>query len=188
MNRPIVLLAVLLCLTIAASAEAQSAQQAVALLEATPPRVVVMAGETVPLEIRALDGAGRVVDVPMRSIAPRAGAVVRNGTVLGVAAGEYEIIATVVLPPGSQGAPASLRVPLTVTWPNVDRLDIRAQDGRLYQGTTLRHWASASHTDGSVRPETAFQWTSSDPSVASVDRFGYVTGSRRWEKRYELRP
>ena len=177
MNRLIALLAVLLSVTIPPVAKAQSAPQTVVRLQASPPRVVVMAGETVPIEIRALDARGRVVDVPVRSIAPRAGAVVRDGTVRGVAAGEYEIISTVVLPPGSAGAPLSLRVPLTVTWPTIASVEISVDAGRLYEGTTLRHEATANHTDGSERPETAFQWTSSDPSVATVDRFGYVTGT-----------
>ena len=52
-----------------------------------------------------------------------------------------------------------------------------AEAGRLYEGTTLRHTATAHQADGSVRPRPVVSWSSSDPSVATVDRFGYVTAT-----------
>ena len=56
-------------------------------------------------------------------------------------------------------------------------MEVSAEPGRLYQGTTLRHTATAHQADGSVRPKPVVSWSSSDPSVATVDRFGYVTAT-----------
>ncbi len=157
-------------------AHAQAGAGSVVRLAASPPSVVVVAGEEVPFEVRALDARGRVVaDAGVRTVAPRAAATVRGGTVRGRSAGEYEIVATLLAPPGFQGTPPSLRVPLTVLEPEVASVTVAAEPGRLYQGTTLRHTATARHADGSARPSPAVSWSSSDPSVAAVDRFGYVT-------------
>ena len=159
-------------------AHAQAAAGSVVRLEAVPPSVVVMTGEEVPFEVRALDARGRVVaDAQVRTAAPRAAATLRGGTVRGRTAGEYEIVVTLLTPPGYEGTPPGLRVPLTVLAPEVATVEVTAETGRLYQGTTLRHTATAHHADGSVRPGPVVSWSSSDPSVATVDRFGYVTAT-----------
>ena len=108
---------------------------------------------------------------------PAGAAVGRGGTVRGLTAGEYEIVVTLLTPPGFEGTPPSLRVPLTVLSPAVASVEVTAEPGRLYQGTTLLHSATAHQADGSVRPQPVVSWSSSDPSVATVDRFGYVTAT-----------
>ncbi len=181
MQRLTVLAALTFLLTSAFAPERARAQVdavSVVRLEASPPSVVVMTGEEVPFEVRALDARGRVVaDAQVRTVAPRAAAVVRGGTVRGRTMGEYEIVATLLTPPGYEGTPPSLRVPLTVLAPEVATVEVTAERGRLYQGTTLRHTATARHADGSARPGPVVSWSSSDPSVATVDRFGYVTAT-----------
>ncbi len=165
-------------LLVSVPARAQAGAERVVRLEATPASVVVVTGEEVPFEVRALDAQGRVVaDAQVRTVAPRAGATVRAGTVRGRAAGEYEIVATLSTPPDHEGAPPTLRVPLTVLSPEVASVEVTAAPGRLYQGTTLRHAATVHQADGSVRPGPVVSWSSSDPSVATVDRFGYVTAT-----------
>ena len=120
----------------ATHAQAQAGAGDVVRLEASPPSVVVMMGEEVPFEVRALDAGGRVVaDAQVRTAAPRAAATVRGGTVRGRAAGEYEIVVTLLTPPGFEGTPPSLRVPLTVLAPEVATVEVVAEPGRLYQGT-----------------------------------------------------
>ena len=168
----------LLSVATPARAHAQAGAESVVRLEASPPSVVVMTGEEVPFEVRALDAQGQVVaDAQVRTVAPRTAATVRGGTVRGRTAGEYEIVVTLLTPPGFQGAPLSLRVPLTVLAPEVASVEVAAEPGRLYQGTTVRHTATAHQADGSVRPSPVVSWSSSDPSVATVDRFGYVTAT-----------
>ncbi len=145
----------------------------VASLEASPASVVVERGASVPFSVRALDASGNEIDVPVRVVGPRGGVTVQGGTLTGVAPGEYEVIATAVLPAGRE--PIQLRVPVEVTWPAVTSVEVQAPDARLYQGTTLAHAATARHADGSVRPDARVRWSSSDPSVATVDGYGNVT-------------
>lgn len=145
----------------------------VASLEASPASVVVERGASVPFSVWALDASGKEIDVPVRVVGPRGGVTVQGGTLTGVAPGEYEVIATAVLPAGRE--PIQLRVPVEVTWPAVTSVEVQAPDARLYQGTTLAHAATARHADGSVRPDARVRWSSSDPSVATVDGYGNVT-------------
>ncbi|MCH7727658.1 MAG: Ig-like domain-containing protein, partial [Planctomycetes bacterium] len=49
------------------------------------------------------------------------------------------------------------------------------EPGRLYVGTTIRHWGTARLVGGSTRPDAEFVWASSNPNVATVDFFGNVT-------------
>ena len=95
----------------------------------------------------------------------------------GIRAGSYQIVLSTV-PPDTSVAVVTIAVPVTVTWPPVSKVVLTADSGRLYVGVTLAHQAQALHPDGSVRPsgDLAWRWESSNEAVASVDRFGNVTG------------
>jgi len=182
-------------------------QAAVTRIVAAPSTITIESGQTVPLTVTAFDAAGNRLDVPFRMAAPRRAidlgfAEDRDNTsrrtVTGAIAGNYEIVITAV---AAGSAPVELTVPVTVTWPAVSRIEIRGESGTLYEGATLRHAAVAYHADGSARPEPRLRWTSSSPEVASVDRFGLVTGHRtgsvtitaemdraRETVRYQVRP
>jgi hypothetical protein len=151
-------------------------------LRAEPAEVRVTAGQKVAFRVVALDAQGNVVEgAALRVTARRGGdgAVnVANDSVAGLVAGTNEIVATVVVPPDAGRAPVELRVPVVVSWPRVGRITIETPPGRLYAGTTLRHRAAVAHADGSIRPGAQVRWTSSDESVATVDRFGFVTAHR----------
>jgi hypothetical protein len=177
-------------------------------LRAEPSEIVVESGQAVSLTVTPLDAAGNPVTAPLRIAGPRSGVrITRRGSsalerdVTGRAAGRYEIVVSVVLRPDAEGEPATLRIPVTVTWPAVTRIEISAEPGRLYAGTTLRHSAAAFHSDGSSRPEARFTWSSSDADIATVDRFGQVTArvagdvaisaeleGTKAERRYTVRP
>lgn len=156
---------------------AESRAQAVRL-QATPSSIVVTAGDSVPLTIQAFDAGGNPIDVPMRLAAPRQVIDVRvwyrSGYIRALAAGKFEAVVTVAAPSG-EAAPASVRIPVTINWPPIARIEIERDPGRLYDGTTIRHWAHAYHADGSMRPDARMVWETSDPTVATVDGFGYVT-------------
>ncbi|MCH7490565.1 MAG: Ig-like domain-containing protein [Gemmatimonadetes bacterium] len=159
------------------SAVAQDALQRalrVTRLEATPRTIVVTQGERARLSIAAYDAAGNAVDVPIRIGGRFRGLAIENGEVRGIAAGEYTIFATVVLPPDAGREPPAVQIPVTVEWPTVVRVEIEAEPGTLYDGTALIHRGTGRHGDGSVRPGAEFLWESSDPNVASADRYGYV--------------
>ena len=145
-------------------------------LEATPPRITVAVGERAALSVRAVDASGRVVDVPLRVVAPRRAASIEDGVVLGLEPGEYEIVATAALAAGAASAPPPLTIPLVVTWPVVERVEVTSAPGTLYVGTTLRLRAEALHADGSPRPGATFAWSTSDADVAVVDAHGNLTG------------
>ena len=152
-------------------------------LRAEPAELTLEAGQAVTVSVVALDASGNPVDAFVRLAGPRNGVRVdfRNGTVTGLVAGSYELTASVVLPPGADREVPQLRIPLTVTWPAIAQVRVERSAGTLYAGTTLAHRAEAVHADGSVRPNAPIRWSSSDPAVASVDRFGNVTAHRPGE-------
>lgn len=161
----------------AAPAPAQNAGPTPVQLRAQPASLAITAGQAVALRITAFDASGEAIAAAVRLGVPRSGvdvsSWVENGTVRGVAAGTYQLVATAVGAPEG-GDPASVTVPITVTWPPISRVEIAVGPGRLYTGTTLRHDAAAIHADGSELPGAAFGWSSSDPDVATVDRWGQV--------------
>ena len=94
--------------------------------------------------------------------------------VQGLQPGEYEIVVTVVVPADSGLEPLSLRVPVVVTWPRASEVVVEAS-ATLYERTTVKHQARVTHADNSFRPDPEIRWSSSDPSIATVDQFGNVT-------------
>ena len=179
-------LAGLLISPAAAQQERLAAGARVARLVAEPAQISMQSGDTVSLIVSAFDTDGASLDVAARFAFPRnamrvgfqpgAGRAGLNRIVTAQLAGEYEVVVTVVLPADLDRDPPTLRVPVSVSWPTIDRVDITAERGTLYEGTTLRHRAAAFHGNGTQRPEAQFVWTSSDRFAASVDRFGQVTG------------
>ena len=162
-----------------------AAGERVVRLVAQPERISLQAGDTAPLSVTAFDEQGTSLSIAARFAFPRnaigvgfrpeQGRLGLNRIVTARLAGEYEIVVTVVLPAQSDKEPPRLRVPVTISWPAIDRVEITADPGTLYAGTTLRHQAAAYHANGTRRPEAGVTWTTSDPSVATVDRFGQVT-------------
>ncbi len=148
----------------------------VASLRAEPAEISVERGTSTPLSIVALDADGAVVEgVQIRVFGRGVSVDMDAGTVTGTAGGTGMVIASVVVPDDFDGTPAQLRVPVEVTWPAVDRIEIAARSPEtLYAGTSIRHRARALHADGSERPEATFSWSSSDETVATVDAFGVV--------------
>lgn len=166
------MLSPLFAVSIASDAEAQ---QGARHIVADPPVVEVTVGASTPLAITVVDASGSVVDMAVRLAAPRSAVTVRDGRVQGLQAGVFEIVATAVLPAGEEGSVASVRIPVTVRWPAIERVAVTAPTDALYVGTTLTHGANAFHADGTRRAEIEVLWTSSAPSVASVDDYGTVT-------------
>jgi Big-like domain-containing protein len=146
----------------------------VAKLVAEPARITVKAGESTPLKVTAYDAQGNAIPNARVFVnGPLMAVSVGEGTIKGLKAGSFTAVAV------AQGAPnappITLEIPVLITWPALSKLEIVAEPGRLYVGVMLAHTARGSHGDGSARPGLTVTWRSSDPSVATVDRFGNVT-------------
>ena len=148
----------------------------VARLVAEPARVTMRAGETVPLKITAYDSAGKVVaDAPLRVGGPRESVRFADGQLTALRAGSFKVTATAFA--GRGIASVALEIPVTVSWPTLTTITIAAaENGKLYTGTMLAHVAKGAHADGTARPGLSASWRTSDAAIATVDRFGNVTG------------
>jgi hypothetical protein len=164
------LLAIIAIVALASPLSAQTVTRIVA----EPERIDVIAGQSVPISIRAIGPDGQTVDAPLRIGGPRSAVRIADGVVTGITAGEFEIFVASI--PEAGAPPVQLRIPVTVGWPAVARVDVTAEAGRLFRGGRLTHSASAAHEDGSTRPYPTVTWLSSDESVATVDPFGNVRG------------
>ena len=164
----------LLLLPFRLDAQQAAAPAAAASLVAEPASVTAVAGEQVPLRIRALDARGNAIpDAAIRVTAPRAAMAVGDGTLSAFTAGTYTVVATVA--GAADAEPIVLEIPVTVSWPPLARITLEADPGALYTGIMLGHEARGFHANGSARTDLSVSWRSSDPTVATVDRFGNVT-------------
>jgi hypothetical protein len=142
-----------------------------------PARVSMKAGDSTTLKVTAYDAQGNAVPNARWVInAPISAISVAGNRIKGLKAGSFTAVAIAF---GAQNvAPATVEVPVLITWPALTKLEIVPEAGRLYAGVMLGHTAKGSHADGSARPSLTAIWRSSDVSVASVDRYGNVTAHK----------
>lgn len=171
----VAMLTLLLPVVTPGSVSGQDAAQVTRLVPSVD-RIVVTLGERVAFSVTAVDASGSTVDVPLRVVGPRNSVRVGDGFVEGLAQGEFEIIATLVVSARSGVTPMSLNVPMVVEWPAVTDVLVTAAHDALFEGTTIGHDVRALHADGTHRPDPSVTWQSSDPAIARVDGFGNVTG------------
>src|SRR5438874_2605417 len=144
----------------------------VAKLVAAPEKIIMKAGETVPLKVTAYDEKGNVLpDAMVRVMGARQSFTWDNGQLHATKAGTFTAIAVAF---GTK--PVTLDIPLTVTWPALTGISIAPESERLYTDMTLGQTLKGYLPDSTVRTDFVATWRSSNPSVATVDRFGSVTG------------
>jgi hypothetical protein len=132
------------------------------------------AGETVRLKVTAYDSAGKVIpNAEVFVIGPRLSVTYGDGQLTALRAGSFNAVAIAAGAPGAP--PIQLPIPVIAAWPVLSKLEIVPEPGQLYAGVMLAHKAKGLHDNGSERPGLTVTWRSSDPSVATVDRFGNVT-------------
>jgi hypothetical protein len=170
-----------MCLALVVSAAPLAAQAdleaglRVSRITTDPAEVSLEAGSEASISIVARDADGNPVEASLR-VRGSSGLNHSDGTLSAAAGGDYQLIVSVVLPPDASAAPATLSVPVHVSWPSVSTVDVEnPSEKRLYAGTTIRFGAAAFFASGASRPETTFAWSSSDESVATVDAWGAVT-------------
>ncbi len=157
-----------------AAQAAQAPTVAVVKVVAEPAALRMEAGKTAPLTVTALDAAGReVANAIIRVNLPRRSASWADGQVTAFLVGEHT--ATIVATGAPGTPPVTIEVPVTVVWPPLKALEISADPGTLYTGVTIGHHAKGINEDGSERASALVAWASSNPRVATVDRFGFVT-------------
>jgi len=159
---------------LAAPAPLVQAQDApvVARLSAEPSGLRLRVGDSARVAVKAFDAAGREIPhAEVRVFGARRAVGYQDGWVRAFQAGTFNLTAAVM---GPGGQPVMLEIPVTVSWPAIARLEILADDAPLYTGMTVAHSARGSLLDGTVRTDLRPTWRSSNPSVASVDRFGNV--------------
>jgi hypothetical protein len=151
----------------------------VARLMIDPANLTLVAGQTGTVKLTAYDAQGNVIPSPaLRISGPRSALQIGAGEIRGILAGDYEVVVTAVN--SSTTEPVLIRLPVKVTWPALGRIEITPEPGRLYTNVTLAHRAKAFHADSSERPGStiSWRWRSSNDAIASVDRYGNVTGHR----------
>lgn len=163
-------------LALAALAAMPAAAQEVARVEVTPATLSLEVGETAQVSATAYDAAGNVVDIPFLYFS-RGGrgslAVDRaTGEIEAYRGGEYEVMARALGPGRISGT-----MTVTVAFPPLDRVEISEDGGRYYVGVTMRHKATVIDQADDVR-DVAVGWSTSDESVATVDRFGVFSAHR----------
>ena len=168
-----------LLLAMAALAAMQATAQEVARVEVTPATLSLEVGETAQVSATAYDAAGNVVEVPFVYFS-RSGrgslAIDRaTGEIEAFKGGEFEVLARVLGPTRISGT-----MTVTVAFPPLDRVEISADGGRYYVGVTMRHKATVIDQADDPR-DLAVTWSTSDESVATVDRFGVFTAHRPGE-------
>ena len=179
--RPRLLLLLLASSLFALPVSAQDARLEAGLrvdrLVAEPAELTLEAGTRTRIEVTALDASGNPVDAQVRIVGR--GVQYDNGSVTAAEGGEGMLIASVILPPDAGMEAPSIVVPVRVTWPRVARIEVgRAGSATLYEGTAVRFTAQAFFADGGEHGEASYDWSSSDPAVATVDGRGNVTAHR----------
>ena len=168
-----------LFLAMAALAATQATAQEVARVEVTPATLSLEVGETAQVSATAYDAAGNVVEVPFVYFSRDGrGSLAVNRTTGELEAfkgGEFEVLARVLGPTRISGT-----MTVTVAFPPLDRVEISADGGRYYVGVTMRHRATVIDQADDPRDLTV-TWSTSDESVATVDRFGVFTAHRPGE-------
>ena len=142
-------------------------------------------GEKTTLTATALDDDGNPVEAPIVFISRsrRNVGVSNQGEVEAYQPGEYTIVAMVPRDEeeGDQnGGDRSIRVQVRVTvpLPSLARLEVSGVPSRLYTGSLLRSRVEVYDTTDTIRPEQRLTFSTSDPEVVGVDRFGNVTPLR----------
>lgn len=150
-----------------------SGMQPVASVTVTPSTLSLAVGQKWPLTVTLRDAAGSPLTgrtVTWISSQPSVATVNGNGLVAGLAAGTTTITAT------SEGESGSATVTLTVSPVPVASVLVTPSSLSLAVGQTGQLTATLLDSTASVLPGRTVTWTSSQPSRATVNGSGLVTG------------
>ena len=134
-------------------------------------------GDEIQLSATVFDAQGNALDTPVmfftaggRAQRTRIDVNRMTGAVRAVKGGQFQIMALV---PTARSIAA--QVDVEVEYPPVSRVAVTPEEGGgFYVGAAARHEAQVIDEADDVR-DMEIRWTTSDPSVATVDRFGIMT-------------
>ncbi len=173
----LVLITALLATT--AAHEARGQQAPAAELRVQPPELALDVGDKAQIEAVVVDASGTPLSLPVLylSMSRRDVAVSPSGEVEALSPGQFTIVVRVPDEDGAGSDPAALfeaRVQVTIATPAVTALAFATPPTRYYAGSTVRLTVNATTADGSVRPDATAQYSTDDPSVATIDERGYL--------------
>ena len=159
---------------------AQRAALRVVRVQFTPDEIRITVGDTVQLTALAIDAEGKPVTGArvLFNVAGKQGVLVGADKLAATKPGESDIRAFVVkpAPPGTRPTLMADTASLIVNDLPVTKVELSPPQGSLYAGTTLSYGARAVVRDGRESEDAELVWSTNRPRVATVDRFGNVTG------------
>ena len=148
-------------------------------IEVDPPQLTLHVGETASLTATVRDTSGNAVDttVVFISRARRSVGVNATGRVEAYRPGNFVLIA---LAPGERGrrstdARVRVEIPVTVPFPPVERVTFEDPPSRFYVEITPRLTVEVVDRSGAVRSNVTVEYSTSDPAIGTVNRFGDLT-------------
>ena len=150
------------------------------MVNVTPKAVTLPVGESVQLEAEVVDVGGRPVEgaqVFFFSRSRREVSVDRKGKVTARRPGQFTVIARALIPGGNRRNAPSAEVTITIPFPKPEKISF-PKDAKpvLYAGTTVQMPATVFGQKDTERTDLTAKLTSSDPSIATIDEFGFVSG------------
>ncbi len=169
----------MLLASLAASAAGRAAAQEAAQtprVQVNPAALSLEVGQKGQITAQVFDADGNAIEAPVLFFARGARgrlAVDRNtGEVEAFKGGRYEVTVVAM----TAGNPRTAMT-VEVAYPPLDRIEISRDGGRYYAGVAVRHKATVVDQADDIR-ELEIAWSTSDETVATVDRYGVFTAQR----------
>ncbi len=150
-------------------------------IEVTPLELTLEVGRTAQLSTTVRDADGNVLDdatVVYYSRARRSVGVSREGQVRAFRPGTYALVALVPADPNDRRRRPEARVraevQVTVPQPPIADVSFTELPARFYVGTRPRLGVTMTDTTGARRDDGTPAFATGDPSIATIDRFGYL--------------
>ena len=167
---------------VAAVAMGQPAEEttlpSAAVLDVEPLALTLEVGEQTKLSFSVRDGAGDVIDKPVvfYSRSRQSVSVSAAGDVEALRPGEHVLVALVPKDPDAEPRRAEpllkQEIEVSVPLPPISELRFETLPEQVFVGTRVRVGVVALDTLGEGRHDVAVDYSVSDPSLASIDRFG----------------
>ncbi len=164
-----------LALGLLAAFTSSLAAQTTARVELTSPTPTIAVGDRVQLTARVFDANGNVLDVAVRffSSSRREFPISRDGLLQPTRGGEYVAYVRVNTARNVRDS-----IAFSVDFPPVRNVVITPTSERFFVGASVRHEATVYDETDFLRRDVPVTWSTDDPGIASVDRYGELTAHR----------